>query len=100
MSSELKYNNISLAVNTQPSIKLLISFCSSRSCGSNAHIFVLNDAVLTELFPIYYASRAPDIKTNHFWNHVSSANSDYFPHFLGSLCKEIKRYLNCNSEKR
>ena len=70
MSSELKYNNISLAVNTQPPTKLLISFCSSHSCSSNAHKFVLNDAVLTELFMIYYASRVPAIKTNHFWNHV------------------------------
>jgi uncharacterized membrane protein YozB (DUF420 family) len=70
MSSELKYNNINLAVNTQPPTKLLISFCLSHSCSSNAHKFILNDAVLTELFMIYYASRAPAIKTNHFWNHV------------------------------
>ena len=36
-----------------------VPFCSSHSCGSNAFNFVLNRALLTELFTIHYASRAP-----------------------------------------
>src|SRR6266567_6232414 len=52
------------------STEFFIPSCSSHSCGCNAHDFVSNGAVLTELFTNYYASRAepaPAIKTNRFW---------------------------------
>ena len=49
---------------------VIILICSSHLCGSNAHIFVLNGSILSELFTIYYASETearPTIKIIRFW---------------------------------
>ena len=58
---------MTLAVNIHPAENFTLS-CLSHSYGCNAHNFVSNGAVLTELFTNYYASRADpaSIKTNHF----------------------------------
>ena len=49
---------------------VIILICSSHLCGSNAHIFVLNGSILSELFTIYYTSETearPTIKIIRFW---------------------------------
>jgi hypothetical protein len=35
---------------------IFISWCSSQLCGSNAFNFVLNGAILSELFTVYYVT--------------------------------------------
>ena len=41
--------------------KIYIYYCLSHLCGSNAHTFVSNGVVFTEIFTIYYASKSPAI---------------------------------------
>ena len=51
------------------SAKFFIPFCLSYLCSSIAQNFVLKGAVLTELFMIYYASRALAIKISYLEFH-------------------------------
>ena len=53
----------------------------SYLCGSNAHTFVSNGIVFTEIFMIYYASKSPAIKIHHCLSCKS-----YISFCLSRLC--------------
>ena len=53
--------------------KFFISSYSSHSCGYNACKYVLNEAILTEIFTFYYAIRL-SIKTNPFLERWCNAH--------------------------